>query len=108
MGESDRYYDYRPSKKRLLLGDDNNALVGLFVINIIFFVLLQVLRAIYGYIQGPGTLFNQEVLPQFMLPADPAELAVKPWTVFTFMFSHLGVMELLGNMLWLWAFGYIF
>ncbi len=108
MGESDRYYDYRPSRKRLLLGDDNNALVGLFVINIIFFVLLQVLRAIYGYIQGPGTLFNQEVLPQFMLPADVGDLAVKPWTLFTFMFSHLGVLELLGNMLWLWAFGYIF
>ena len=108
MGESDRYYDYRPSKRRLLLGDDNNALVGLFVINIIFFVLLQVLRAIYGYIQGPGTLFNQEVLPQFMLPGDGGELVLKPWTIFTFMFSHLGVMELLGNMLWLWAFGYIF
>ena len=108
MGESDRYHDYRPAKKRLLLGDDNNALMAVFAINIIFFVLLQVLRAIYGFMQGPGTVFNQEALPLFMLPADIQELALQPWTAFTFMFSHITVMELLGNMLWLWAFGYIF
>ncbi len=108
MGESDRYQDYRPQRRRLLLGDTNNALVGLFVLNIIFFVLLQVLRAVYGYMQGPGTQFTQEVLPQFMLPAEGAELAAKPWTLLTFMFTHIGVLELIGNMLWLWAFGYIF
>jgi len=108
MGESERYHDYRPPKKRLLLGDDNNALVALFAINIIFFVLLQVLRAIYGFIQGPNTLFDKEVLPLFMLPGDIWELAYKPWTILTFMFSHVTVMELLGNMLWLWAFGFIF
>src|SRR5205085_5810034 len=35
------------------------------------------------------------------------ETAKKPWTIITHMFYHKGAWHIIGNMLWLWAFGYI-
>ncbi len=108
MGESDRYNDYRRPGRRLTLGDDNNALVGLITINIIFFILLWVIEVIYANVQGSGNAFAKEVLPYFELPAQLSELARKPWTILTGMFTHYRFFDMLGTMLWLWAFGYIF
>lgn len=108
MGESDRYQDFRRPRRRLTLGDDNNALVGLLTINIIFFILLWVIKVIYANVQGSGNTFTGSVLPYFELPATLPALAAKPWTLLTSMFTHYEFFDMLGNMLWLWAFGYIF
>jgi membrane associated rhomboid family serine protease len=34
----------------------------------------------------------------------------RPWTILTYMFSdtNAGLMRIISNMLWLWAFGYVF
>nr|WP_255539666.1 rhomboid family intramembrane serine protease [Longitalea luteola] len=32
----------------------------------------------------------------------------RPWTLLSFMFMHSNPWEMIGNLLWLWAFGYIF
>ncbi len=108
MGESDRYQDYKRPRKRLALGDDNNALVALLTINVIIFILLWVINVIYANVQGRATSFESEVLPYFQLPATLHALASKPWTLLTSMFTHFYFFDMLGNMLWLWAFGYIF
>ncbi|MBR4967483.1 MAG: rhomboid family intramembrane serine protease [Bacteroidaceae bacterium] len=42
------------------------------------------------------------------LPASPVTLLQKPWTVFTYMFLHSGIMHILWNMFALYAFGKIF
>ena len=55
MGEADRYMDYRQPRKRFTLGDDNKALVGLITINIIFYILLLVIEAVYANVQGSKT-----------------------------------------------------
>jgi membrane associated rhomboid family serine protease len=47
------------------------------------------------------------VLDWFTLPAGLESLASRPWTVLSYMFSHEGVWQLIGTLLWLWAFGYI-
>jgi membrane associated rhomboid family serine protease len=109
MGEADRYMDYKQPKKRFTLGDDNNALVALITINIIFFILLLVLQAIYANVQGSKTVFAEEALPWFQLPASLSVLVNRPWTLLTGMFTHFQFWrEMLPNMLWLWTFGYIF
>lgn len=109
MGEADRYMDYRQPRRRFTLGDDNNALVGLITINIIFFILLLVLEAIYANVQGSDTAFAKDVLPWFQLPAGFSALVSRPWTLLTGMFTHHALWaEMLPNMLWLWTFGFIF
>jgi membrane associated rhomboid family serine protease len=109
MGESDRYRDYRHPRNRMTLGQDNNALMALFVLNVIFFLLLLFIKVIYFYFQTSPVLYNTQVLQYFELPAQLTKLSDRPWTILTFMFCHTAppVMELISNMLWLWAFGFI-
>ena len=42
------------------------------------------------------------------LPAYVPQLLSRPWTLFTYMFLHNGVLHLLFNMLWLYWFGQLF
>ena len=107
MGESDRFSDYQRPRKRFTLGDDGNALVGLVTINIIFFLLLMVIQVVYFFFQAAPGAFNQQVVQYFEMPAQLVKLSERPWTLFTYMFTHTGVIHILSNMLWLWAFGYI-
>jgi rhomboid family protein len=44
---------------------------------------------------------------QFTLPADFTKLMSRPWTLFTHMFSHKGILHILFNMLWLYWMGKI-
>jgi len=107
MGESDRYSDFNPPRRRLTLGQDGNALMGLFTINIIFFLLLLIIKVSYFYFQKPEGFFIAEVVQYFEMPAQLTRLSERPWTILTYMFSHISVMQMLSNMLWLWAFGFI-
>lgn len=108
MGESDRYQDFRRPRRRLTLGDDNNALVGLITVNIAIFILLQVIEVIYANVQGSGNTFKTDSLPYFQLPAALGDLLVKPWTLLTAMFTHFYFWDMLASTLWLWTFGFIF
>ncbi|MDD4645687.1 MAG: rhomboid family intramembrane serine protease, partial [Bacteroidales bacterium] len=42
------------------------------------------------------------------LPADPAMILKKPWTIVSYMFLHYDFFHILFNMLWLYWFGKIF
>ncbi len=107
MGESDRYNDYRRPKRRISFGDDDNAVVALFTINVIFFLLLCTIEVVYFFFQKDGTLFNAQVLQYFEMPAQLTKLSERPWTILIYMFCHVKVFSILSNMLWLWAFGFI-
>ncbi len=106
MGESERYIDRR--FKKINLGEDNNALVALISINAIGFLILGLIQLIYFIIQSPGSSFNSEILPWFIMPAKLSLLAKVPWTFLCYMFVHTSVIITFTNMLWLWAFGSIF
>jgi membrane associated rhomboid family serine protease len=41
------------------------------------------------------------------MPAIPASLLAKPWTILTHMFTHYSIWHLLSTCAWLWAFGYV-
>ncbi len=107
MGESERYPEFRRPRNRLTLGSDGNALVALFTINVIFFLLLITIQVIYSFFQANEGSFTTQVVQYFEMPASLTELSERPWTILTYMFSHVKVLHILSNMLWLWAFGFI-
>jgi membrane associated rhomboid family serine protease len=104
-------YDTSRGEFRLSLGDSNNALIKLIAINLIVFITLSLCRAYYFFFyQDMAALeaaFRQQVLQWFVLSPDLSKLISRPWTFFVFPFASLGVWMILGNMLWLWAFGFI-
>lgn len=56
-------------------------------------------------------LFNRSVGDIFELLALPASFlrfTTQPWSIFTYMFMHAGLMHILFNMLWLYWFGALF
>lgn len=111
MGEAERYHEYKkPGRRfRIPLGQDGNALMGLFTLNVIFFLLLLTAQVTYFFYQQTPELYNAKVVQWFELPASLTKLSERPWTLLTYMFSDTGnnIMRILSNMLWLWAFGFL-
>lgn len=107
MGESERYIDSRFRRRKISFGADGNALTILISINAIFFITVWFLQIISYMLQSPPGTFESTMLPWFIMPAKLSALAQKPWTIFTYMFTHTGFITVVTNMLWLWAFGSI-
>jgi membrane associated rhomboid family serine protease len=110
MGESDRYHrDDRKHfrKNRITLGASGNSIVTLFALNIIFFLILLTIQV--GMFVGEKTpeFFYTHVVQWFELPSGLTKFSERPWTFLVYMFTEVGVMRLISNMIWLWAFGYI-
>jgi membrane associated rhomboid family serine protease len=97
---------YKTSRK-ILLGQDNNALVLLFAVNALIFVAINFLKIFYFLSDIPMEFFYKQVLNWLTLPASVDSLTGKPWVVLTYMFTHHSIWQLLSSMLWLWFFGYI-
>lgn len=98
----------RDYNKRIpLLGQDNNALTWLIIINATIFILLNFLKIVYFFSEINGDYFQIQILDWFNLPASLEKLASRPWVLLVYMFSHLSVMQLISTLLWLWGFGYI-
>lgn len=81
--------------------------VGKFIfINVALYVLLLFI-GVFSVLFNAGSL-SADVLSFVELPASLGELALRPWTVFTYMFIHAGLWHILWNMLALYFFGRIF
>src|SRR5687768_13720921 len=101
--------DYRISKFTDNL--QNNALVMLITINLVVFVLFQFVAVIYFFSlprDVADAKFMRDVYSNLAIPGTFKEFILKPWTLITHMFYHKGIWHIIGNMLWLWMFGYIF
>lgn len=105
-------YHEQQYRRRLSLAQANNALILLIAINMVVFVILAFLKAVFFLRYEGGAeavnFYNNNILSLFALPANVGKIGASPWTVLTHMFTHDNVWHLLGNMLWLWVFGYIF
>ena len=113
MGESDRYQEYRKMRRPgFLLGQDNNALTNLLILNSIFFLLLLTLQVTYYFYNQTPQFYNAQVVQWFELPASFSKFIERPWTLITYVFSDSAgnghIFRILSNMLWLWAFGSVF
>lgn len=81
--------------------------VGKFIfINVALYVLLLFI-GVFSVLFNAASL-SADVLSFVELPASLGELALRPWTVFTYMFIHAGLWHILWNMLALYFFGRIF
>lgn len=98
------------SKKPLWGAADNN-LILLFAINAFAFIIINFLRLAYAVSYDTNAEaeihFQSEILHWFVLHAKPLLLLHKPWTLLLSMFSHYSVASMIGNMIWLWVFGFI-
>jgi membrane associated rhomboid family serine protease len=94
-------------RKRMVLGQDGNALVQLVVVNAVLFVILKFIWLIYLLNSLNPAAYDTNVLNWFALPASMDKLSSRPWTVLTYMFSDSHIPRFIGNMFWLWCFGYI-
>jgi len=79
------------STRNILLGQDNNALVFLFAVNSLVFLLINFIRIIYFLSDIPLEFFNKQILDWFTLSPVPEVFFSRPWTLFTTMFSHLSI-----------------
>lgn len=93
--------------RKILLGQDNNALVLLFAANALLFVSIHIISTIYFLSDIPMEFFYKQVLNWLTLSPSMDTLASRPWTVFLYMFTHYSFWHLLSSALWLWCFGYI-
>ena len=78
-----------------------NLFVFLFIWIIFIFIYL------FNVVTGKEDFANH-FLPLLSVPAYLPNLAVKPWTLITYMFTHFEFRHLLSNLLFLYFFGRIF
>ncbi len=95
---------YRPLRK-FSLGDKENIVVRLVLINIVIFAALIFTKVVYMITNAPSDAFVSQVIPWAVLPADPMKVLTHPWTLFTYMFVHLNFWLLLSSVVWLWGYG---
>jgi membrane associated rhomboid family serine protease len=104
------YYE-QEYRRRPIFTQENSALLTLISINLIVFILMAFIQAIYHLkfedsVQA-NIAYQNDIVSVVALPADLHKLAMRPWTLVTHMFVHGGLWHIFGNMLWLWMFGYI-
>lgn len=81
-----------------------NIFIQLIYINVGVFLLMALVNVSF-------LLFNRSshaIFSWFELPASFTNFLNQPWSLFTYMFMHAGILHLLFNMLWLYWFGSIF
>lgn len=81
----------------------NNVIPRLILINVAFFVIINLVLFI-SEISGGHELFVKFARFIF-IPKDFADFLYTPWTLITYSFSHFGFFHLLSNMLFLYWFG---
>ncbi|WP_165157332.1 rhomboid family intramembrane serine protease [Parabacteroides sp. ZJ-118] len=81
-----------------------NILSKLIYINVGLFILIRLAGVLFMLFNAQGAPF----LLYLQLPASPELLLFRPWTLFTYMFTHFDFLHILFNMLWLYWFGGLF
>jgi membrane associated rhomboid family serine protease len=104
-------YTEKEYKQRISLGQSNNALTMLIIVNLVVFIIFAFLKVMFYFLYREDgeaeRLFNERILSLFTLPASLNELGSKPWTVLTSFFVQTEIWPIISHMLWLWTFGYI-
>jgi membrane associated rhomboid family serine protease len=80
-----------------------NALVKIILINTAVFLALLIAKIIFTF-SGAQVIYAQ-IFDWLVLPASTAELVRKPWTLLTTFFTHIDILHILFNMLFLYWFG---
>lgn len=84
-----------------------SSLTRLIYINFGVFLAIKLVGVFY-FLFGIDATGGSSLIHWLAVPADPAALLQRPWTIFSYMFLHQGFLHILFNMLWLFWFGRIF
>ena len=85
----------------------NSTLVKLIYINFLIFIAIKLLYLFFWLMQlsvSPESWATEWLA----VPSSLTNLIVKPWTIITYMFLHLGLGHVFANMLWLFFLGQLF
>jgi membrane associated rhomboid family serine protease len=85
---------------------NGNNLTRLIYINIAVFILITI-ASVLGFLLK-NSILSEKALDILSVPSSLSVLLTRPWTLFTYMFTHKDVWHILFNMLWLYWFGRIF
>ncbi len=94
-------------RKKMMLGQDGNALVQLVVINAVLFAILKFIYEVYILSSLGAAPYFSKIFAWAVLPASLEKLSSRPWTALTYMFADSSLFRFVANMFWLWGFGYI-
>lgn len=86
-----------------------NPITRLILINVAIFLIISIVRII-TFISGESELFisfENFIKNNLALPLSFMGLALKPWTLITYMFTHYALMHLFWNLITLYWFGEI-
>lgn len=86
---------------------DGNPLMILMVLQISFFALVHFIQMVYLLGNQTQELFISSFYNKILLPASFTEWLRQPWTLFTHLFVQQSIWQLIGNLLFLWSFGYL-
>jgi membrane associated rhomboid family serine protease len=89
------------------MGEDNNALTWLIILNALVFVSVLFIKVIYDLTVGHSQSTDFNVDNWVAMPAEGYGFLTRPWTILTYMFAHNSIWYLISSLLWLWCFGYI-
>ncbi|MDH6312932.1 membrane associated rhomboid family serine protease [Parabacteroides sp. PFB2-10] len=81
-----------------------NILMKLIYINVGLFLVIRLAVIFFMLFNIDGS----SLLNYLQMPSSYGLLLIRPWTVFTYMFTHYDFLHILFNMLWLYWFGVIF
>ncbi len=85
-----------------------NMVIQIILVNTAIFLSIVVLYALFFLIFQGDTGIIKGVVRWFMVPPSPTGLIWKPWSLFTYMFLHEGLMHFAMNMLLFYIYGRIF
>lgn len=94
-------------RRRMFLGQEGNQLTYLIIFLAIIFVAFKFIYVIYLLSEMNPENYRPDVHNWLTLPASLDQLITRPWTILTYSFMHFKVWHALGNLLWIWAFGFI-
>lgn len=111
MGEAERFQEYKKygRQKRFAFLRPDNAVMALFTINAIGYLLMLFLQVSFFFAGKNTADFQQQVMQYMELPGNLKLFSERPWTMLSYMFTEQSgqFIRLLSNMFWLWTFGYI-
>ncbi|MES2733314.1 MAG: rhomboid family intramembrane serine protease, partial [Bacteroidota bacterium] len=81
-----------------------NGLIQIILINIVVFLVLIILQVVFKLTTASDSIYDV-VTEQLFLPSALGRLLYKPWTLFTYFFTHQDIFHILFNMLFLYWFG---
>lgn len=84
-----------------------NPITRLIIINVAVFLIISLLRILLFLTGGSISTFVNFIIDNISLPLSLQGIIHKPWTLITYMFTHIEIFHILWNLITLYWFGQI-